>query len=94
MKTVLSMSIACSAASLLGLLGLSLISVAPELEARRLAAMLLVGILLATWLRLAFWAGARLGESAGSAVPSARLRTAVVTGGMAYLLLILLCSFG
>jgi len=94
MKSVLAISIACSAASLLGLLGLSVISVAPELETRRWVMALFVGILLAVWLRLAFWARARLRASAGSAVASARLRTAVVIGGVFYLFLILLCSFG
>ncbi len=82
MKTVLSMSIACAVASLLGLLGVSAISVAPGLEARRWAMMLATGVFLAAWLRLAFWARARLKASVGPAVPSARLRTAVVVGGV------------
>lgn len=46
MKTNLCISVACSLASLLGLLGLSAISLVPEMETRRWPMMLIVGILL------------------------------------------------
>ena len=94
MKVVVTTSFACAAASLLGLLGLSAVTVAPEHRNLRFALMLLVGLLLAAWLRLAFWARALRSSLAGPAAMSQRLRTVVVVGGVVYILFILLCSVG
>jgi hypothetical protein len=94
MKAVLSTSIACSAVSLLGLLGLSVMTVAPSAEGWRLGLMLLAGVLLVAWLRLAFWARARLRSSVADLGVSQRLKTVVVVGGVVYILFVLLCSLG
>lgn len=94
MKAILTTSIVCSAVSLLGLLGLSAMSVAPGAEGLRWGMMLAVVLILAVWVRLGFWARGRLRASAGAAAVSARLRTAVITGGVIYVLLVLLCSVG
>ena len=93
MKAVFSTSVACSAVSLLGLLGLSVATVAPATEDLRVTMMLLVGFLMVGWLRLALWARARLRSHATARV-SQRLKTVVVVGGMLYILFILFCSLG
>ncbi len=94
MKAVVTTSFACAAASLLGLLGLSVVSIAPEQENMRLALLVLVGLFLAAWLRLAFWARTRLGSCLSGTAMSRRLRSLVVVGGVVYILLVLLCSLG
>lgn len=93
MKAVFSTSVACSAVSLLGLLGLSVATIAPATEGLRVTMMLLAGFLMVAWLRLALWARARLRSSATARV-SQRLKNVVVVGGMLYILLILFCSLG
>ena len=94
MKAVLSISIACTVASLLGLLGLSAMSVAPAAENWHLGMMLLAGILMLAWLRFAFWIRTRLHMSPADAGISRRLKTMVVVGGLAYIVFVLLCSLG
>jgi hypothetical protein len=94
MKAVVTTSFACAAASLIGVIGLSAVTVAPEQETIHLALILLVGLLLAAWLRLAFWARARLRSSLPGPAMSQRLRTVVVIGGVVYILFVLLCSVG
>ena len=94
MRAVVTTSFACAASSLIGVIGLSVIAVAPEQEAMRFALMLVVGLLLAAWLRVAFWARARSRSSLAGPAMSQRLRTVVVVGGVAYILFVLLCSVG
>ncbi len=94
MKAVVTTSFACAAASLLGLLGLSVVSIAPEQESMRLALLLLVGLFLAAWLRLAFWARTRLRSSLPETAMSRRVRSLVVIGGVVYILFVLLCCLG
>jgi hypothetical protein len=92
MKAILTTSMVCSAVSLLGLLGLSAMSVAPGAEFSRWGMMLAVAVILAAWVRLGFWARRRLRASVGAATVPMRFRTAVIIGGVVYVLLVLLCS--
>jgi hypothetical protein len=92
MKAILTTSTVCSAVSLLGLLGLSAMSVAPGAELLRWGMMLAVAVILAAWVRLGFWARGRLRASVGAATVPMRFRTAVIIGGVVYVLLVLLCS--
>jgi hypothetical protein len=94
MEAILTTSIVCSAVSLLGLLGLPAISVAPGAEGLRCGMMLAVALILAAWVRLGFWARRRMRASAGAAPVPTRFRTAIIVGGVVYVLLVLLCSFG
>jgi hypothetical protein len=93
MKAILTTSMGCSAVSLLGLLGVSAMSVAPGAEVLRWGMVLTVGVFFVGWLVLALWARRRL-RLARDAVISSGLRTAVLTAGIVYVLLVLLCSFG
>lgn len=94
MKALLTTSLVCSAASLLGLLGLSAMSVAPGTEAWHLEMMATVAVFFAAWFGLAVWCRGQLRRSAGAVVMPAPLRTAVVIGGVVYVLLVLLCAVG
>ncbi|HPY31320.1 MAG TPA: hypothetical protein PLT00_13555 [Verrucomicrobiota bacterium] len=93
MKAIFTTSVLCAAVSLLGLLGLSAMTVAPEAEGWRLGMMLAVGLLLVAWMRLGFWARARLRASADAAPVPTWVRTAVIIGGVVYMLLVLLGLF-
>ncbi len=94
MKAILATSMTCSAVSLLGLVGLSAMSVAPEVEDLRCGMMLAAGVFGVAWLLLALWAGGRLQASGGAAATPPRLRAVVVLVGVVYILLVLLCSVG
>jgi hypothetical protein len=94
MKAVLVTSIVCAVAGLLGLLGLSAMTVAPGAEGGQLRMMLLVGMLTAAWLCLAFWTGAQLRSPLASTAMPRRLKTAVVVGGVVFIFLVLLFSVG
>ena len=94
MKTLFTTSLVCSVASLLGLVGLSAMSVAPGAEVWRWGMMFTLLVFLIAWLRLVFWARGRLrGSPGGSSLPTWLSRSLVV-GGVVYVLLVLLCSFG
>ncbi len=93
MRTVFTTSMACAAVSLLGLLGLSGMSVAPGGEAWRSSMILAVGVFLVAWATLAFWAKRQLRLARSTAFP-AGAKAAVITGGVLYVLLVVICSVG
>jgi len=92
MKAVLVTSIACAAVSLLGLLAVSAMSYAPGAEAWRAGMLVGVGVLLVGWSTLALWARSKLRLSR-EALP-AGVKTAVIAVGIAYMVVVLLCSVG
>ena len=94
MKALLTTSLVCSVASLLGLLGLSAMSVAPGAEAWHWEMVAAVAVFFAGWLGLALWSRGQLRRSAGAATVPPWLRTAVVIAGVVYVLLGLLCAVG
>ena len=91
MKTVFTTSAACAGVSLLGLVGLSAMSVAPGAAAWHTGMMLAVAVFLVGWGALAFWARRQLRLSRATALPAAA-KTALITGGVIYMLIVLLCS--
>ncbi len=91
MKAVLVTSVACAAISLLGILAVLAMSVAPGVE--RDVLLVAVGVFLVGWSALAVWARRRLRFSQGAAL-STDLKTAVIAAGIAYVLLVLLCCVG
>ena len=94
MRAMLTTSLVCSVASLLGLLGLSAMSVAPGAEAGHWGMMLGFMVFLLAWLGLAIWSRGQLQRSAEAVTVPTWLRRAVVIGGAVYVLLILLCAVG
>jgi hypothetical protein len=68
-------------------------SIAPGGEAWRTGLTLAVAVFLLGWGALALWARRQLRRSRGTAFPAAA-KTAVITGGVIYVLLVLLCSVG
>ncbi len=94
MKAVLGTSIACSAASLIGIAGLSAMSVVPAAEARRRQWMVVVSALLVAWLLLSIWAGWRL-RSPGKADPfPACFEKGLAVFGVLYVIAVLLFTVG
>jgi hypothetical protein len=93
MKAVLVTSIACAAITLLALLAVSAMSVAPGAEAWRDGLLVAAGVFLVGWSTLALWARGRRRLSRDAAL-SAGFKTAVIAGGLAYVLLVLLCCVG
>jgi hypothetical protein len=91
MKAIYTISTACAGVSLLGLVGLSAMSVAPSGAAWHTGMMLAVAVFLVGWGALAFWARRQLRLSRGTAFPPTA-KTALITGGVIYMLLVLLCS--
>jgi hypothetical protein len=94
MKALLTTSRVCSVASLVGLLGLSAMSVAPGAENWHRGMTATVAVFFAAWLGLAIWSRGQLRRSAGAATVPPWLRTAVVIAGVVYVLLGLLCAVG
>ncbi len=93
MKTIRSTSIACAGFSLLGLVGLSAMDVAPEGEAWHGGMALGIGAFLVGWIAVALWSNRKLRLSPAGAL-SSRAKTAVVSCGVVYIILMFLFTFG
>ena len=93
MKTMLTISGICLVMSLLGLLTLSTMSVAPSGEAWRRGLLSAHALFFAGWLALALWAKRRVRVDA-EAKASTRVTTAVLALGVVYVVLVVLCSIG
>jgi hypothetical protein len=93
MKAILAMSTVCATVSLLGLFGLSVMSVAPGGESWHKGMMLAVGVFLVGWSLLALGMKRQLRLQPGT-VFSPAAKAATITVGAVYVLLVLLCSVG
>jgi len=96
MKAILITASACSVASVIGVVGLSAMSIVPSsgAESWQWRIMLAAAAFLAGWLGLAIWARRQMRLSIGAAaLPSWLARTVVVAGAF-YVLVVLLFTFG
>lgn len=87
-------ALVCSVASLIALLGFSVMDVAPEAGNLYWRMLLATASFLIGWLGVAVWARRQLRLPAGAAPPPSWLRRTVVVAGVLYVLLVLLFSVG
>jgi hypothetical protein len=96
MKAIFITASVCSVASLVGVVGLSAMSIVPSAgaEAWRWRMMLAVAAFLIAWLGLAIWARRQMRPSAGAVALPSWLGRGVVIAGALYVLVVLLFTVG
>lgn len=96
MRTIFITALVCSVASLVGVLGLSAITIVPSTgaESWRWTTMATAAAFLAGWLGVAIWARRRMRLVAGVPTPPSWLVPTVVAVGAVYVLAVLLFTVG
>jgi hypothetical protein len=91
MKAIFTMSLVSALLSLLGILGLSAMTIAPGARAEgfRATTMIVGGVFLVAWLGLAFWARPRQRTESGAHIPLWLSRLLVVVGAVYSFVIIL-----
>lgn len=94
MKSILTTALLCSLFSLLGIVTLTTITVVPGREKWLNGMILADTVFLIAWLLLAAWAWWKLRMDAGVVTPHKWLSRTILIVGAAYVVLVILLTFG